>query len=237
MPRLEFRTFLQLWLWFVAMNLGSAITIRGEEPAAAEGKKPKPVEIKAKWGPKLGPDGKLKSLPTAVIPERMTGMILQDFESRLGADLSKQARKQLLEAIKKRIAGDGPSAWFDRRLNKDEDDDVQISNPQTSTKFQMMGGKEQEFEIGTWQPPLASPAKSVRDGYQWKLEWMTQIGFGEVRRRYRIDVDLTARVDIQSADVTYDAVWKGPYVVEPVDFKDVRKKQEKPAKRTANKKP
>lgn len=218
---------------FIAMAiliLSWSRTGAADESGTKESPRPKlkAVEVKAAWGPEKGPDGKAKSSVIAVIPQDIMDVILADMKTWYGKELDVKARDALLKKVAKKIGGRGPSAWFTRRRN--EDGDVFTSKPQASTKYELMGGREAGFEMGTWQPPLAKPAKPVKDGYRWQLTWMTQVGFGKERRRYRVDVDLTGTVDMIDGKIKYKAVWKGPFAEPPVDIGKVPQQQRGDAK-------
>ncbi len=181
------------------------------------------VRLSASWGPSKGPDGKSKSVSTAVVPQEMVDVVLADAATWYASRIDAGAQEKLLEMLKERIGGRGPSASFQRK--RKSDGSIEIGDPRSFVTRELMGGPRVGFEVGVWQPK-AQPAKRIKDGYRWKLSWMIQVGWQEHRRRYRIDVALKGALDNESGGIRYQANWVGPYVEEPVDFDQISRVKE-----------
>lgn len=182
----------------------------------------KPLTIESSWGPERGPDGKTTSRAIALIPQKIVDVIFNDVKKWYAKDYPMGARQHLLQLVKKKITGRGPAAWF--KLQRTPEGGLQVSDPKTGNNYSLTGGKESSFELGVWQAPPKKPEVALKNGYRWQLSWMAQIGSGKDRHRYQVNVELTGKVDEFSVGINYHAIWKGPYKVEPIDFKTLRKR-------------
>ena len=178
------------------------------------------VRVKASWGPEEGPDGKKTSANTAVIPKEIMDVVMTDVNTWYALDFEGEARATLLQAFRKHFAGHGPSAGFRRVETKQGT--IEIKDPRIIKTHHFMGGKEQPFEFGCWQPEGDRKTKPRKDGYEWTLPWMMQIRWEKEVRRYRVDVNLVGTLDPQTGGIKYEAVWSGPFKEPPIDLPQLR---------------
>lgn len=179
---------------------------------------PKRLEIESKWDARSPVNG-APDASVAAIPPTIITAIVSDFAPAY----DDASRPYLVKLVEKQLMGTGHAAAF--TLERTQHGDLTITSPRIARNY-VLNGPANGFEIGMWQAqPEARALHKVPNGYRWMLPWVIQLGCGDERRAYQVDVLFTRTLDRRNERIHNQAVWRGPLSIPPRSLEDVLREQ------------